>query len=328
MHLADKSGDYPLHYAAKYGHLECCKYLVEKGAPVHLRNKAGQSAYDVADSHLVRQYLLPLLLVAERNNGVVPQDYTPYGVPQPGPQTYHAPPGPPPPMAPLPSNSYNQQAAPSNNYPQPPYYPAPAAFSAPPSVPMAAAPPAPMPAAAVASSSSTYSSHSSSSNSNGRFIAPGNDLRCSLTFSLTDPLPADGFHSSASDPVLQQKYGHIIERPSIAPPPTSFPTQPYATPSGPPPTVYQRYVPYDPHGNAPAPFPPALAHPAPAPVAPYAPAPQKPVSPNPTNRLLGNMAIPAGDLLQLDSGTVDIFNPHTDSPVTIINAQASSSAIL
>lgn len=145
---------------------------------MHLRNKAGQSAYDVADSHLVRQYLLPLLLVAERNNGVVPQDYTPYGVPQLGPQTYHAPPGPPPPMAPLPPNSYNQQPAPSNNYPQPPYYPAPAAFSAPPSVPMAAAPalpPAPMPAA-VASSSSTYSSHStSSSNSNGRFIAPGNE---------------------------------------------------------------------------------------------------------------------------------------------------------
>jgi hypothetical protein len=75
----------------------------------------------------------------------------------------------------------------------------------------------------------------------------------------------DGFHSSASDPLLQQKYGHIIEKKNIAPPPTgSIPSYGYNTnPSittgtagpGMPPSiapypvggggVYSRYVAYD-----------------------------------------------------------------------------------
>jgi hypothetical protein len=75
----DKHGNSPLHYAAKYGHLELCKYLVEQGAAAHIKNKAKQSPYDVAESHLVRQYLLPLLLQAERNHGIAPQDYSQYG---------------------------------------------------------------------------------------------------------------------------------------------------------------------------------------------------------------------------------------------------------
>lgn len=114
--------------------------------------------------------------------------------------------------------------------------------------------------------------------------------------------PPDGFHSSASDPALQKKYGHIQLTNNIAPPPTT-PFQPSAVPAGgpygiygppgptgpgapgsvpssaPPPMmggpgpapagIYSRYVPYDAHTNSAAPvpaYPPAQASaPAPAP---------------------------------------------------------------
>lgn len=66
IQLADQNGDTPLHYAAKYGHLDLCKFLIERGAAVHARNRNKQSPYDLAESHLVRQYLLPLQLAAER----------------------------------------------------------------------------------------------------------------------------------------------------------------------------------------------------------------------------------------------------------------------
>jgi len=44
----------------------------------------------------------------------------------------------------------------------------------------------------------------------------------------------DGFHSSASDPNLQQKYGHIKKKINIDPPPTNMmppPPRPYASTS-------------------------------------------------------------------------------------------------
>ena len=70
----------------------------------------------------------------------------------------------------------------------------------------------------------------------------------------------DGFHSSASDPELQAKYGHIKEVTNIAPPPTSIVYQP--PPGGAPsfvPTnigsIYNRYVPYDAHTNSAASIP-------------------------------------------------------------------------
>lgn len=73
----------------------------------------------------------------------------------------------------------------------------------------------------------------------------------------------DGFHSSASDPVLQAKYGHVIEVKNIAPPPTGPLSAPgfaatnstpsyYAAPPaqggglpGAGGNVYSRYVAYD-----------------------------------------------------------------------------------
>lgn len=64
--LMDQNGNSPLHYAAKYGHLELCKYLIEHGSQANIKNKQQQTPYDVAQSHSVRQFLLPLQFQAER----------------------------------------------------------------------------------------------------------------------------------------------------------------------------------------------------------------------------------------------------------------------
>ncbi len=175
----------------------------------------------------------------------------------------------------------------------------------------------------------------------------------------------DGFHSSASDPVLQQKYGHVIEKPMIAPPPTaqSFPThtQP-ATVSAP--TVFNRYVPYDLNNSPPpvtfAQYPPPQTVSAPvyhhAPPTPFTiPPPNvvretkvlQTVSPNPTagtanaNKLLGNKAVTTDAHDDLPS----IINPqirrvddrkfvpdspkkHSTNEEVVITANANSSSIL
>jgi hypothetical protein len=70
----------------------------------------------------------------------------------------------------------------------------------------------------------------------------------------------DGFHSSASDPNLQAKYGHVKEVINIAPPPTGplggpagAPPMQYSMFTGPgatAPQAYSRYVPYDPNAGA------------------------------------------------------------------------------
>ena len=80
-------------------------------------------------------------------------------------------------------------------------------------------------------------------------------------------LAVDGFHSSASDPNLQAKYGHIKEVINIAPPPTGAmgSTTQAAGAGGPPqysmfagaaPPTYNRYVAYDPNSGPAAPAPP------------------------------------------------------------------------
>lgn len=82
----------------------------------------------------------------------------------------------------------------------------------------------------------------------------------------------DGFHSSASDPELKAKYGHIKPEINIAPPPTggpmgSAPTNQYSAysnMSGVAAPVYNRYPVYDPITNSAVP----LQMPAPAFTAP------------------------------------------------------------
>lgn len=109
-----------------------------------------------------------------------------------------------------------------------------------------------------------------------------------LRFTFSPLRTADGFHTSASDPLLQKKYGHIQQVINIAPPPTggmapggapqynmysvqSAGAAPGAPGTAPPPMgaappaygsgVYSRYVPYDAHTNTAAPLPTAYGGP-------------------------------------------------------------------
>ena len=66
LDFPDKNMNTPLHYAAKYGHVELCKHLIQLGSSPAQRNTDGATAYDVTENHVVRQYLLPLQLQAER----------------------------------------------------------------------------------------------------------------------------------------------------------------------------------------------------------------------------------------------------------------------
>ncbi|GAB5032970.1 Hypothetical protein NocV09_01101600 [Nannochloropsis oceanica] len=61
----DRYGNSTLHAAAKGGKIETVKFLVAQGVDVSRRNTYRQTAYDVAESHVVRQYLLPLQLRSE-----------------------------------------------------------------------------------------------------------------------------------------------------------------------------------------------------------------------------------------------------------------------
>ena len=72
----DSAGNSPLHYAAKYGHYELCKLLVEKGSYAGKRNSMGQTPYDVSDNHSVRQFLLPLQFKDEREQSSGMGGYT------------------------------------------------------------------------------------------------------------------------------------------------------------------------------------------------------------------------------------------------------------
>lgn len=65
--LPDNQGNTPLHFAAKYGHVELCKVLLERGSSLSRKNKQNQNAYDISENHIVRQYLLPLVFQAERS---------------------------------------------------------------------------------------------------------------------------------------------------------------------------------------------------------------------------------------------------------------------
>lgn len=87
--MPDQNGNTPLHYAAKYGHLDLCKHLIDSGSSVIAKNYQKQTPYDVAESHSVRQYLLPLQLQAERG-GEVAVSQPPVYVSQPSASTVPA----------------------------------------------------------------------------------------------------------------------------------------------------------------------------------------------------------------------------------------------
>lgn len=68
INLFDKAHNTPLHYASRFGNIDICRYLVDLNCLTGSRNTSGQSAYDVAESHTVRQYLLPLQFREEANH--------------------------------------------------------------------------------------------------------------------------------------------------------------------------------------------------------------------------------------------------------------------
>ena len=63
---SDVQGNKPLHYASKYGSVDICKLLIDKGSSAAARNISKQTPYDVTENHVVRQFLLPLQLRCER----------------------------------------------------------------------------------------------------------------------------------------------------------------------------------------------------------------------------------------------------------------------
>jgi len=67
---ADQRGNTPLHYACEGGSLDMVKHILGKQVDVLARNGANQTPYDCAESHVVRQYLLPIQLRVENERGI------------------------------------------------------------------------------------------------------------------------------------------------------------------------------------------------------------------------------------------------------------------
>lgn len=293
LELADRNGNTPLHYSAKSGHIDLCKFLVSCGCTISKRNSSGQTPYDVSENHIIRQYLLPLQLQDERQQmDADPSSSAGYNAPLGTSTSYQAPPplyppptSFPPTFAPPPHAGLAQSQQPAAPYPAPPLaYPTPT-FSQRPGISPTGPPqqnimgnlPNPLPAMApntqlVATApvppppvGQTDYAHSTTAG----IGTAGTSISNKVVAQPTRMIRPDGFHSSASDPALQKKYGHIKQEISIAPPPTvgtapaaSNPymfNAPTGTGAPPPPAVFSRYVAYDAHTNAPVANPPPIS---------------------------------------------------------------------
>lgn len=207
----DRNGSTPLHYASKYGHIDLCKHLVERGAFPARKNNLNQTPYDLAESHIVRQYLLPLQFNAERIDA--PQAEAPtYNYNSTDPNRF---------SAPAPPQSAYQPPQPQPSYqPQPQLQPS-------------------YPPQAQSQSASAPAGFQALSHA---YVAPP----ALSTASGVGAIQPDGFGSSASDPSLQAKYGHVKEVVNIAPPPImAAPPSQYSAFNGNNNAPYSRYVPYD-----------------------------------------------------------------------------------
>lgn len=265
----DSCGNYPLHTASKYGSIEICKFLVEKHCSSVQRNSQNQTPYDIAENHVIRQFLLPLQFQHEREKqenifagGNYAQNQMNSG--------------------PLYQNNFNENDYAENNnnsnffssnsniyqntstgglarYTNQPLniQPNPSTHT-----------PSPPPMVSSASLQSTIQ-ESSRLDQNVSISAlnvtdNGNQNLVKKPIKVA-AAPAvifkpDGFHSSSSDPKLQEFYGHKMESVRVAPPPimpahghtqlnNSVPPPPpsysmYASTGGP---SYNRYVAYDYH---------------------------------------------------------------------------------
>lgn len=118
----EEFGDSALHYASRKGHMDSLSKLVSLNGDVLLKNKNGQTPYDVASNLSIRQYLLPLQLRTESDRGlapVLPGVTTAQSLGMGGPSDC----GPPPPMMSYgtpsaPPPGYNTQPPPPGVYPQ------------------------------------------------------------------------------------------------------------------------------------------------------------------------------------------------------------------
>eukprot|EP01038_Epipyxis_sp_PR26KG_P005459 gene5459-7557_t len=337
--FVDQSGNTPLHFASKYGHIDLCRFLIDRGCNAAKLNSRKQSAYDIAESHVVRQYLLPIILQADRptdaqfsnqQNGVA-QNSLPL----------------------LQSFSINNSPPPIPVYNTQPIQPISLSTSG-----------------VVPSYSQPITTNRSINNGNTTNLPPQRIIK------------PDGFHSSASDPKLQEYYGHTKEIINIAPPPImpngGIPANPpqyglygssntSTTPA--PPSIYNRYVPYDAHNNIAAPPPQLYAststgynvgvsNPSSIPFPQVNGRTQPPPISNGSsegsvkinqNRLLGNMNVPNfihegessspnfnqfsvtppntnNHATNSPQPPMNIFNPATDCEV--ITASSNSSAVL
>jgi hypothetical protein len=336
IEMLDIHGNSTLHYAAKAGHLDLCKVLIERGCSPARKNQHNQTPYDATDSHLVRQYLLPLIFKYENgqmsqiptqdpsyglmeqhsyNNQSVyppsqekkaeipsqpvynPPSYPPVSYSQPAIPTYHHQQSG---LTEVPISNETHYSAPSYQ-PNPPTYAPPVAnYTPPPS--------------------------NANDSSNVRKIKAGSFttvilIMSNLLFFLIQP--TDGFHSSASDPQLQMKYGHIKPSINIAPPPiASYPGNTYsAYSSGGPAAVYNRYPVYDPLAAA----PPAASH-NPATMQPHYTnnlVPPPPSIPNPSQQSYG---LPPGP--PPPNYHVPAYQHSTPASEEEVVANANSSSVL
>ncbi|GMH47881.1 hypothetical protein TL16_g11924 [Triparma laevis f. inornata] len=193
----DQTGSTPLHYAAKANDLNLVKHLInDRGHKCNLKNAAGKTPYDLATDAYVRQVILPKQLqeqtVQETAAGTLP-----FGIDRQ--QRFNVPP---PPMnvggspgnimQPTGSLGYGGGGGGGGGPPQ------------------HMQPPPPTNIPSPYTSLSTHTAQPS-------YAPPPTDPNRRI-------IKSDGFHSSASDPILQQRYGHKnVNAYSGPPPPTNLP---------------------------------------------------------------------------------------------------------
>ena len=72
----NKLGDTPLHAASWKGRLECVRALIEAGADVHIRNRAGRKAVDLAAADPEVGALLRASMRTQREADAEAADYS------------------------------------------------------------------------------------------------------------------------------------------------------------------------------------------------------------------------------------------------------------
>lgn len=214
VNLSDKSGNTPLHYASRFGNIDICRYLVALKARTGVRNASGQSPYDVAESHIVRQFLLPLQFQEEANNPDTnaqqqrPQD--PFAI---GGRTELPTNVAPPPLASSQGVSQTYSAGSSLHSRYVPYPGTQNATNDQSYIPKTSTMQSPPQDSLNTKGSDLYPSASQGSHG---YNASGDHL-----------IRPDGFGSSHTDIRLQQKYGNVKESIRTAPPPVETTQQPH-----------------------------------------------------------------------------------------------------